>query len=87
VLLNLVASFIHVPGGAAMVTVTIALALFAVVLVQHARSAVQAGSRQVSVHGTAAREQTRATAFLPQRDPDDPGRSRPRAPGWNPATA
>ncbi|MFR9797435.1 DUF6412 domain-containing protein [Streptomyces sp. MS06] len=30
---------------------------------------------------TAIRERARRTAFLPQRDPDAPGRRRPRAPG------
>jgi Family of unknown function (DUF6412) len=81
VLLHLLTGFIHVPGGAAMITVTIALAMFAAVLVQHAQLAVRAGSRLAAVHGTAAWEQSRATAFLPQRDPDAAGRSRPRAPG------
>ncbi|MFF3512202.1 DUF6412 domain-containing protein [Streptomyces sp. NPDC002573] len=37
---------------------------------------------------TALRDRAHRTAFLPQRDPDAPGRSRPRAPGWAlPATA
>lgn len=30
---------------------------------------------------TAMRDRERRTAFLPQRDPDAPGRRRPRAPG------
>ncbi|MFF8590740.1 DUF6412 domain-containing protein [Streptomyces sp. NPDC015220] len=30
---------------------------------------------------TAIRDRDRRTAFLPQRDPDAPGRRRPRAPG------
>ncbi|MFJ5529271.1 DUF6412 domain-containing protein [Streptomyces sp. NPDC093261] len=30
---------------------------------------------------TALRDREHRTAFLPQRDPDAPGRSRPRAPG------
>ncbi|MGW3266576.1 DUF6412 domain-containing protein [Streptomyces sp. NPDC001056] len=30
---------------------------------------------------TAIRDRARRTAFLPQRDPDAPGRRRPRAPG------
>ncbi|GAA3395248.1 hypothetical protein GCM10017752_43940 [Streptomyces roseoviridis] len=30
---------------------------------------------------TALRDRARRTAFLPQRDPDAPGRRRPRAPG------
>lgn len=30
---------------------------------------------------TALRDRARRTAFLPQRDPDGPGRRRPRAPG------
>lgn len=37
---------------------------------------------------TAIRDRARRTAFLPQRDPDAPGRRRPRAPGLTgPATA
>ncbi|MFF4898389.1 DUF6412 domain-containing protein [Streptomyces sp. NPDC001068] len=37
---------------------------------------------------TAIRDRARRTAFLPQRDPDAKGRSRPRAPGHAlPATA
>ncbi|MBQ0829068.1 DUF6412 domain-containing protein [Streptomyces tagetis] len=37
---------------------------------------------------TAIRDRDRRTAFLPQRDPDAPGRRRPRAPGHAlPATA
>ncbi|MER6069428.1 DUF6412 domain-containing protein [Streptomyces sp. NPDC001852] len=37
---------------------------------------------------TAIRDRARRTAFLPQRDPDAPGRRRPRAPGHVlPATA
>ncbi|MEU2061730.1 DUF6412 domain-containing protein [Streptomyces sp. NPDC013455] len=37
---------------------------------------------------TAIRDRARRTAFLPQRDPDAPGRRRPRAPGQaGPATA
>ncbi|MBN0045817.1 hypothetical protein JS756_17240 [Streptomyces actuosus] len=37
---------------------------------------------------TAIRDRARRTAFLPQRDPDAPGRRRPRAPGAVlPATA
>ncbi|GAA2194573.1 DUF6412 domain-containing protein [Streptomyces bangladeshensis] len=37
---------------------------------------------------TAIRDRARRTAFLPQRDPDGPGRRRPRAPGLcGPATA
>ncbi|GHH76629.1 hypothetical protein GCM10018793_22800 [Streptomyces sulfonofaciens] len=36
---------------------------------------------------TALRERAQRTAFLPQRDPDAPGRSRPRAPGRPSPTA
>lgn len=34
---------------------------------------------------TAIRDREHRTAFLPQRDPDAPGRTRPRAPGLAPA--
>ncbi|MFE9643548.1 DUF6412 domain-containing protein [Streptomyces sp. NPDC006365] len=36
---------------------------------------------------TAIRDRERRTAFLPQRDPDASGRTRPRAPGRRPLTA
>ncbi|MFE5793615.1 DUF6412 domain-containing protein [Streptomyces sp. NPDC056503] len=36
---------------------------------------------------TALRDRARRTAFLPQRDPDAAGRSRPRAPGRSLPTA
>ncbi|MER6910640.1 DUF6412 domain-containing protein [Streptomyces sp. NPDC000594] len=36
---------------------------------------------------TAIRDRERRTAFLPQRDPDAAGRSRPRAPGYALPTA
>mgnify|MGYP007039508932 CR=1 FL=1 len=36
---------------------------------------------------TAIRDRARRTAFLPQRDPDAPGRTRPRAPGLGSAAA
>ncbi|GLY71464.1 DUF6412 domain-containing protein [Amycolatopsis taiwanensis] len=35
----------------------------------------------VRILALALRERSRRTAFLPLRDPDAPGRSRPRAPG------
>ncbi|WP_327175980.1 DUF6412 domain-containing protein [Streptomyces sp. NBC_01335] len=43
-----------------------------------ARSAVPVHRTQVR---TALRDRARRTAFLPQRDPDAKGRTRPRAPG------
>ncbi|MFF3750064.1 DUF6412 domain-containing protein [Streptomyces sp. NPDC002018] len=36
---------------------------------------------------TAIRDREQRTAFLPQRDPDASGRTRPRAPGRRPATS
>ncbi|MYS81664.1 DUF6412 domain-containing protein [Embleya scabrispora] len=55
------------------VTVVLALACFAV---SWAPSAERA-----RVRGAVLREQADRLAFLPSRDPDGPGRSRPRAPG------
>ena len=40
-----------------------------------------------AVRSTAVRRRAWRTAFLPQRDPDAPGRCRPRAPDPDPAAA
>ncbi|MGN5378854.1 hypothetical protein BIV25_11950 [Streptomyces sp. MUSC 14] len=58
---------------------------FSVCLLLSARSAPAVPPTRVR---TAIRDRDRRTAFLPQRDPDAPGRRRPRAPGRAlPATA
>ncbi|MFJ3924883.1 DUF6412 domain-containing protein [Streptomyces sp. NPDC090022] len=68
-------------GFAALVTVA-ATAAAGVALVACAAFAAR-GARPVPPHRirTAIRDREQRTAFLPQRDPDAQGRSRPRAPG------
>lgn len=58
-----------------------ALALLAAAFAGCALAVRQAGAARVAHQSATARELHRATAFLPQRDPDAAGRSRPRAPG------
>ncbi|MEU8774040.1 DUF6412 domain-containing protein [Streptomyces sp. NPDC048606] len=65
-------------GGLAGAVVTLAVAVAAGAAALTARLV-----RPVPPHRirTAIRDRERRTAFLPQRDPDASGRSRPRAPG------
>ncbi|MEU0932282.1 MULTISPECIES: DUF6412 domain-containing protein [unclassified Embleya] len=42
-------------------------------------------AERARVRGAVLREQADRLAFLPSRDPDGPGRARPRAPGTGPA--
>ncbi|MFF9088011.1 DUF6412 domain-containing protein [Streptomyces sp. NPDC014991] len=70
----------------------VALAATATVAAGLAASALLAARGAPAVLPTrvreAIRDRARRTAFLPQRDPDAPGRRRPRAPGpAAPATA
>ncbi|MFE0317233.1 DUF6412 domain-containing protein [Streptomyces albogriseolus] len=77
-------------GGLALVHVTLAAtaaagAALSLCSVVAARSAPAVPPTRVR---TALRDRARRTAFLPQRDPDAKGRTRPRAPGHTlPATA
>ncbi|MEV6051152.1 DUF6412 domain-containing protein [Streptomyces sp. NPDC052107] len=69
----------------ALAATTAAGAAFAACSLIAARSAPVVPPTRVR---TAIRDRARRTAFLPQRDPDAPGRRRPRAPGYAlPATA
>ncbi|AOR34070.1 hypothetical protein BFF78_26145 [Streptomyces fodineus] len=69
----------------ALAATTAAGAAFAACALIAARSAPAVPPTRVR---TAIRDRARRTAFLPQRDPDAPGRRRPRAPGQAlPATA
>ncbi|MET9431288.1 MULTISPECIES: DUF6412 domain-containing protein [unclassified Streptomyces] len=61
--------------AAALVAVGSALVTYAVVA---ARSVAAVPPTHIR---TALRDREQRTAFLPQRDPDAPGRRRPRAPG------
>ncbi|MFF9000145.1 DUF6412 domain-containing protein [Streptomyces achromogenes] len=75
-------------GGGGLTT---AVALAATAAAMLAACALLAARRVPAVPPTrvrtAIRDRARRTAFLPQRDPDAPGRRRPRAPGHaGPAT-
>lgn len=62
------------------------LGLLAAALAFCAHTVLAAGATRVAHLAASARELHRETAVLPQRDPDARGRTRPRAPGRNPAT-
>ncbi|MEU7558092.1 DUF6412 domain-containing protein [Streptomyces eurythermus] len=77
--------------GSGGLTTAVALAATATVAAMLAVCALLAARRVPVVPPnrvrTAIRDRARRTAFLPQRDPDAPGRRRPRAPGHaGPAT-
>ncbi|WP_055597347.1 DUF6412 domain-containing protein [Streptomyces hirsutus] len=65
-------------GTVALAATTVAAATLTVCAVVLARSAPVVPPTLVR---TALRDRDRRTAFLPQRDPDARGRTRPRAPG------
>ncbi|MFF8278169.1 DUF6412 domain-containing protein [Streptomyces lateritius] len=65
------------PGG----SVSAAFALAAAAVVSALVGATAPASVPPTRVRTALRDRERRTAFLPQRDPDAAGRSRPRAPG------
>jgi uncharacterized protein DUF6412 len=67
-----------VAGPAGMVAVASCLAAGLVLLVALQRVAVTTSA--VRVRAVALRQRSRRLAFLKLRDPDAPGRSRPRAP-------
>ncbi|MEW2415094.1 DUF6412 domain-containing protein [Streptomyces sp. NPDC046866] len=79
-LLGLLGLFLGESGPAAVV---MALAAFAAVVAVGAAALAACLVRPVPPHRirTAIRDREQRTAFLPQRDPDASGRSRPRAPG------
>jgi hypothetical protein len=62
------------------------LGLLAAALAFCAHTVLRAGATRIAHFAATARELHRETAFLPQRDPDARGRTRPRAPSRNPAT-
>ncbi len=75
------------PQRAAMLTVAVlAVALIGSLAVGASQAGATAGL-PVLRHLTALREKSWRLAFLPQRDPDARGRTRPRAPSAVPATA
>jgi hypothetical protein len=60
------------------------VAAFIVVFCAHASQPAPSGVQRLN---TSVHAHARRTAFLPQRDPDASGRTRPRAPGACRATA
>ncbi|MFD7703615.1 DUF6412 domain-containing protein [Streptomyces caelestis] len=89
-LLQVLLLLLPAAGGLSLVDVTLAAtaaagAALAVCALVAARCAPAVPPTRVR---TAIRDRDRRTAFLPQRDPDARGRTRPRAPGHAlPATA
>ncbi|WSI28802.1 DUF6412 domain-containing protein [Streptomyces sp. NBC_01343] len=70
-------------GEGGLGTVVVALAALAATVAVGAAALAARLVRPVPPHRirTAIRDREQRTAFLPQRDPDASGRSRPRAPG------
>lgn len=70
-------------SGSAAVVVGLAASVAAVTMGAQALAAAARLVRPLPPHliRTAIRDREQRTAFLPQRDPDASGRSRPRAPG------
>ncbi|MDX3383590.1 DUF6412 domain-containing protein [Streptomyces niveiscabiei] len=80
-LLVLLAGALLLDTGPLSVTLAVAAAIgsaFALCRLLAARCAPPVPGARIR---TAIRDRARRTAFLPQRDPDASGRSRPRAPG------
>ncbi|WP_282205780.1 DUF6412 domain-containing protein [Kitasatospora fiedleri] len=77
------------PAGPGALTAAAALLLLAAVATGAALAAARVpGARTpAAVHAGALRRRAYRTAYLAPRDPDAPGRARPRAPGQPPAAA
>ncbi|MFD3325745.1 DUF6412 domain-containing protein [Streptomyces sp. NPDC058701] len=76
-------------GESGLGVVVLALAAATIAVGSEALAAAARLVRPVPPHRirTALRDREQRTAFLPQRDPDASGRSRPRAPGRSVPTA
>ncbi len=74
-------------SGLIMLTAAALSCVLAGFLTRGARVAATATAIPLRSRATALRAQSRRAAFLPQRDPDAAGRSRPRAPDVSPAAA
>lgn len=86
--------FLTGPGGLSVLTVlsaavlaTMLTGLVAAVIIGSARVACAVTAAPLRRRASGLREKSWCAAFLPQRDPDAPGRSRPRAPSAAPAAA
>jgi uncharacterized membrane protein len=73
--------------AAALLAATMAAGVLAAVLAPTARAARRSAAGPLISRAAALREKSWCAAFLRQRDPDAPGRARPRAPSAAPAAA
>jgi len=76
----------HQSGLMVLAAITLTGVLMAL-LAQGARIAATAAAVPLGCRAAALRAKSWRAGFLPQRDPDAPGRSRPRAPTASPAAA
>jgi hypothetical protein len=74
-------------AAAALLAATVAAGVLAAVLAPSARAARTSAAGPLVSRAAALREKSWCAAFLRQRDPDAPGRARPRAPSAAPAAA
>jgi Family of unknown function (DUF6412) len=74
-------------AGLAMLAAITLTAMLVALLAAGARIAAAATAIPLGRRVAALREKSWRAAFLPQRDPDAPGRARPRAPSAVPAAA
>ncbi|GLW71734.1 hypothetical protein Kpho02_40330 [Kitasatospora phosalacinea] len=75
------------PTGPGALTAAALLLLAAAVTVAATTARPPDARTPAAVHAAALRRRAHRTAYLPPRDPDAPGRPRPRAPGHRPAAA
>jgi len=73
--------------AAALLATTVAVGVLAAVLAPAARATRVPAAGPLVSRAAALREKSWCAAFLRQRDPDAPGRARPRAPSAIPAAA
>ncbi len=73
--------------AAALLATSVAVGVLAAVLAPAARAARTSAAGPLVSRAAALREKSWCAAFLRQRDPDAPGRARPRAPSAAPAAA
>lgn len=71
----------------AVATVAVAALLAAAVAASLVLALTATGDRPASARDASLREHARRTGVLRQRDPDAPGRQRPRAPSAHPSAA
>jgi hypothetical protein len=74
-------------GGLAMLAAITLTAMLVALLAASARMAAAVTAIPLGCRVASLREKSWRAAFLPQRDPDAPGRARPRAPSAAPAAA